>query len=98
MNIQAMMKQAQQLQKNMMSAKDEIDKTIYTGTSEMVDVEVSGDKKISKVKIKVESLDSDDIEILEDMVVIAINDAMKKIDKDTEEKLGKYTNGMPGLF
>ena len=43
-------------------------------------------------------MDKDEIEMLEDMIVVAINDAFKKIDKDVEEKMGKYTKGMPGLF
>ena len=98
MNIQAMMKQAQKLQKDMMTSKKEIDKTLYTGKSEMVTVEMHGNKQLSKIKLKIEDIDKDDVEILEDMIVIAVNDAMKKIDDDTEKKLGKYTQGMPGLF
>ena len=98
MNIQAMMKQAQKLQKDMMTSKEEIDKTLYTGKSEMVTVEMYGNKQISKIKLNIEDIDKDDVEILEDMIVIAVNDAMKKIDDDTEKKLGKYTQGMPGLI
>ena len=98
MNIQAMMKQAQKLQKDMMTSKKEIDKTLYTGKSEMVTVEMYGNKKKKKIKLNIEDIDKDDVEILEDMIVIAVNDAMKKIDDDTEKKLGKYTQGMPGLF
>ena len=98
MNIQAMMKQAQKLQKDMMTSKEEIDKTLYTGKSEMVTVEMYGNKQISKIKLNIEDIDKDDVEILEDMIVIAVNDAMKKIDDDTEKKLGIYTQGMPGLF
>lgn len=98
MNIQAMMKQAQKLQKDMMNAKDEIEKTKFIGHSSLVTVEVMGNKKIEKVKINSEDLELDDIEMLEDMIVTAINDAMKQIDKETETKMGKFTNGMPGLF
>ena len=42
--------------------------------------------------------DEDDIEMLEDMVMIAVNDAMKQVDREIEDKMGKYTQGMPGLF
>lgn len=98
MNIQAMMKQAQALQKNMMKEKEEIDKTVFEGTSSFVTVEVTGDKKIKSVKINNDDLSIDDIEMLEDMITIAINNAMNQIDKVTEEKMGKYTKGMPGLF
>ena len=98
MNIQAMMKQAQKLQKDMMNKKDEIDKKVFIGKSALVTAEVMGNKNINKIKINSEDLELDDIEILEDMIVTAINDAMKQIDKETESKMGKFTNGMPGLF
>ena len=96
MNIQAMMKQAQKLQQDMMKAKEEIDNKTFFGKSSLVTVEVKGNKIISKIHI--ESIDSDDLELLEDMIVVAINDAMHQIDKEIEEKLGKYTQGMPGIF
>lgn len=98
MNIQAMMKQAQKLQKDMMSAKEEIDKTEFTGTSAMVTVRLNGAKKLLEAKINAEQLEKEDIEALEDMIVVAMNDALKQIDEVTEQKLGKYTQGMPGLF
>ena len=98
MNIQAMMKQAQKLQKDMMNAKEEIDNKTYTGTSSFVTVNVKGDKTIENIKINQEQLDKEDIEMLEDILTVAINNAMKEIDKETEQKMGKYTQGMPGLF
>ena len=98
MNIQAMMKQAQALQKNMMKEKEEIDNSEFTGSSSFVTVTLKGNKKIKSININQESLDKDDIEALEDMIVVAINNAMNDIDKVTEEKMGKYTKGMPGLF
>lgn len=98
MNIQAMMKQAQKLQKDMMKTKEEIDDQAFEGTSSLVNVKVNGKKEILEVKIKSEELEKDDLEMLEDMIVVAVNDAMKKIDKITEEKMGKFTKGMPGLF
>ncbi len=98
MNIQAMMKQAQNLQKNMMKEKEIIDNTLFEETTSFVTVIVSGDKKVKEIKINKETLDKDDIEMLQDMIVVAINKAMDNIDKTTEEKLGKYTKGMPGLF
>lgn len=98
MNIQAMMKQAQKLQKKMMNEKEKIDKTEYIGKSSFVTVIVMGDKTIKDVKIENDNLDKEEIEILQDMIVVAINQAMKQIDEDTNKKLGKYTQGMPGLF
>ena len=98
MNIQAMMKQAQALQKNMMKEKEEIDNTVFEGKSSFVTVKVSGNKNIKSINIDNEQLDQDDIEMLQDMIVVAINNAMNEIEKVTEEKMGKYTKGMPGLF
>ena len=98
MNIQAMMKQAQKLQKDMMNEKEKIDQTEYIGTSSFVTVTMMGDKTIKEIKIDNESLDKEEIEMLQDMLVVAINQAMKQIDEDTNKKLGKYTQGMPGLF
>lgn len=98
MNIQAMMKQAQKLQKDMLKAKEEIDNTVFEGKSSIVTARVKGNKVVESIKINSESLDLDDIEMLEDMIMVAINDAMKQIDEITEKKLGKFTQGMPGLF
>jgi len=98
MNIQAMMKQAQKMQKDMLNAKEEIDNTIFEGKSSFVSIEMKGTKKLTKVKIDAENLDKDEIEMLEDMILVAVNEASNEVDKITEEKLGKYTNGMPGLF
>jgi len=98
MNMQAMLKQAQKIQKEMMQAKEEIDAKVFVGKSSLVSAEVSGDKKILKVKINSENLEKDDIEMVEDMIVVALNDALTQIDQETEEKMGKYTQGMPGLF
>ena len=98
MNIQAMMKQAQKMQKDMMNAKDEIDKTVFTAKSSFVTVEVMGNKEIKSIKIDTDNVEKDEIELLEDMILVAVNDAMKQIDAETEKKLGKYTQGMPGLF
>ena len=98
MNIQAMMKQAQKLQKDMMNVKDEIDSTEFIGESSLVKVTVKGTKEVVKVEIdKSNSLDSDDIEMLEDMILVAINEANKKVDEMTEKKMGKFGN-IPGLF
>ncbi|MBE6157708.1 MAG: YbaB/EbfC family nucleoid-associated protein [Firmicutes bacterium] len=99
MNIQAMMKQAQALQKDMLKAKEEIDKTEFVGESSLVKVTVKGTKEVLKVEINKEnSLDADDIEMLEDMIVVAINEANKKVDEMTEKKMGKFGNSIPGLF
>jgi hypothetical protein len=98
MNIQAMMKQAKQLQNDMMKTKKEIDDTIYTGKSSFVTATVKGTKEVVSITIDNNDLTSEDIEMLQDMIVVAINDANKQVDADIDSKLGKYTQGMPGLF
>ena len=99
MNIQALMKQAQSLQKDMMKAKDEIDKMEFTAESSFVTVKVNGKKEVLKVTIKPdEDFSVEDVDMLEDMVQVAINDALSQVDKATEQKMGKYANMMPGMF
>ena len=98
MNMQAMLKQAQSLQKDMMKAKEEIDKTEFTGESSLVKITMLGTKEVTKVEIdSSDSLDKEDIEMLQDMIMVAFNDAVKKIDSVTEEKMSKFGN-IPGLF
>ncbi|CCY79676.1 nucleoid-associated protein MPTP_0612 [Mycoplasma sp. CAG:877] len=98
MNIQAMMKQAQALQKDMLKAKKEIDEKEFVGESSLVKITLLGTKEVKSVKIDSSSeLDKEDIEMLEDMIMVAFNDATKKIDAETEKKMGKFAN-IPGLF
>lgn len=98
MNIQAMMQQAQKLQKNMLEAKKEIDLKEFVGESSFVTATLNGKKEVVKIQINQEQLDKEDIEMLQDILVVAINNAISQIDKETEQKMGKYTQGMPGLF
>mgnify|MGYP003488878530 FL=1 len=98
MNIQAMMKQAQAMQKDMMKIKDEVDNTEFSAESSFVKVTVKGTKEVVKVEINAEDgLEADDIEMLQDMIMIAINEANKKVDATLEKKMGKFGN-IPGLF
>ena len=95
MNIQAMMKQAQQLQNKVLNEKKAIDSKVFTGKSSLVTITMTGDKKVTGVDINMDSIESDDKEMLEDMIMLAVNDAITQIDKETEEKMGKYTQGLP---
>ena len=98
MNIQAMMKQAQALQRDMLKTKKEIDEKEFVGESSLVKITLLGTKEVKSVKIDSSSdLEKDDIEMLEDMIMVAFNDATKKIDEETEKKMGKFAN-IPGLF
>ncbi len=98
MNMQAMLKQAQKLQKDMMKAQEEVYAMTFEGKSSFVSVKVNGKKELLDVNIDSDGLDKDEVEMLQDMIVVALNDAFKQVDKTTEDKLGPYTKGMPGLF
>ena len=100
MNMQALMAQAQKMQRDITKKKEEIYNMEFEGNSELVDVTMSGKKEILSVKIKTNgTLDSDDVEALEDMIKIAVNDAINKINIETDKQLGAYnTGGLGGLF
>ena len=99
MNMQALMRQAQNIQKDMMKTKEEIDKMEFESSSSLVKVKVNGKKEIINIKIDVDKdFSVDDIEILEEMIQVAVNDCLKQVDKETERKMGKFSNMMPGLF
>lgn len=97
MNMQAMMQQAQKLQKDMMKAKDEVNNKVFVSKQSLVEVSMKGTKEITGVKIDADSLEKEDIELLEDMFMLAVNENVKTIDKEMESKLGKF-GGAAGLF
>lgn len=97
MNMQAMMQQAQKLQRDMLKAKKEIDEKTYISTQSFVTVETKGTKEIKKIIINQDSLDKEDIEMLQDLILVAANENLKSINKDTESKMGKF-GGMAGLL
>lgn len=97
MNMNQILKQAQAMQKDMMKAQEEVGKMTFTASKDLVTVEVNGNRKVTKVTLS-EDIDTDDIEMLEDMIMIATNDALAQAEAEMEKKLGKYSKGMPGLF
>ncbi len=98
MNMQALMRQAQNLQKDMLKVQKEIAEKEFEGESSLVKIRANGNKDILAVEIdKSNSLDADDIEALEDMLLVAINNTFKKIDDYREQKMSKFGN-IPGLF
>lgn len=99
MNIQAMMKQAQKMQQDMLKTKEEIDAKIFPGKYSFVEVRVNGKKEILEVIFDKDfKLDNTDVEMLQDVIVVAINDALKKVDAEIEQKMGKYGSGLTGLM
>jgi nucleoid-associated protein EbfC len=95
--MQAMMQQAQKLQRDMMKAKKEIDEKVFTSSQGFITIDMKGTKEVVSVKIDKDSLDKDDIEMLEDLISLAVNKNVKKIEKETESKMGKF-GGLSGLM
>ena len=100
MNMQNLMAQAQKMQREMMKKKEEIDKTLFPGKSEWVELVFNGKKELVSITIdKTKEINSEeDIEVLEDMIKIAVKDSLNKIDKETEEKMGVYSQSLNGLM
>ncbi len=97
-----LMKQAQKMQRDMMKAQEELANKVEEGTAGggMVKIEMNGKHEIISLKIDKEAVDPDDVEMLEDLVISAFNEVIKKIAKNNEAEMGKLTGGMniPGLF
>ncbi|MBB6447954.1 YbaB/EbfC family nucleoid-associated protein [Bacillus benzoevorans] len=101
-NMQKMMKQMQKMQKDMAKAQEELGEQRIEGTAGggMVTVIVTGHKEVVDVQIKQEVVDPDDVEMLQDLVLAATNDALKKADDLANSTMGQFTKGMnlPGMF
>ena len=97
MNMQAMMAQARKLQRDIEKATKEIDETVFKYDTENVLIECYGNYKVKTIKIKNNDL-LEDNELLEDVILVGMNDVLSQILKEKDSKLGKYTNGMGGLF
>lgn len=99
MNIQNLMREAQKMQKNLQKTQEELAKTTYDGVSSLVSITLNGNKDVVSVKINNdEAFEKEDLEMLEDMILVAFQDAAKKVDLDKEKKLGKYGQGLAGLM
>ncbi|ADF36986.1 MULTISPECIES: YbaB/EbfC family nucleoid-associated protein [Priestia] len=100
-NMQKMMKQMQKMQKDMQKAQEELAEKTVEGTAGggMVTVVVNGQKQVIDVNIKEDVVDPEDIEMLQDLVLAATNDALKQMDDLTNNTMGQFTKGLniPGL-
>ena len=90
------------MQQDMMKAQQEIEESTFVGKAANGDVavEITGKKEVTKVTIAPALVDPEDVSFLEDLIMIAVNDATKQADAKTEATMGKFTGGMkiPGLF
>lgn len=97
MNMQNLMAQAQRMQKELKKINEEIERSEFEGESGAVKTIITGKSKVIKIEIKDETILSEK-ELVEDMVMISVNNALEKLAKEKEQKLSKYTGGMGGLF
>lgn len=95
-NMNKMMKQMQKMQRDMTKAQEELMEMTFDATSGggMVKVTANGKKEILDVEISEEVVDPDDVEMLQDLIIAAINEVLTKIEDTTNEKMGKFTQGM----
>lgn len=98
-NMNNLMKQAQRMQKQMEETTKELEEKEVTATAGggAVEVTVSGKKEVTKVKLAEEVVDPDDIEMLEDLIMAATNEALRKIDDISQQSMAKITGGFGGL-
>ena len=101
-NMQAMLRQAQKMQEDMAAKQEELDAREYdiSAGGGVVSVKINGKKEILAIDLKPEIVDPDDIETLSDILVAAVNEAIKRVDDTNNTELGKITGPMniPGLF
>ncbi|MNJ45398.1 Nucleoid-associated protein [compost metagenome] len=101
-NMNQMMKQVKKMQEQMLKAQEELGEKTIDGSAGggVVTVQVNGHKKVLSINIKPEAVDPDDVEMLQDLVLTAVNDALTKADELANNDMGKFTGGMkiPGLF
>lgn len=101
-NMQQMMKQAQKMQEDMAALQEELEKREYTASSGggIVEVTVDGKHLLKKIKISPEAVDPDDVEMLEDLITVAVNEAISNAAKSAEQEMAAITGGigLPGMF
>lgn len=99
MNMNNMMKQVQKMQKQMEEQQKALEESEFSATAGggAVEVTVTGKKVLTKVKLDPDAVDPDDVEMLEDLIMVAVNDAMKKVDEANSSSMAKMTGGMGGF-
>ena len=98
-NMNNLMKQAQKMQRQMEENQKALEETEFTAAAGggAVEVTVSGKKEVLKVKLAEEVVDPDDIEMLEDLIVAATNEALRKMEEESAAAMSKLTGGLGGL-
>ena len=101
-NMQQMLKQAQKMQEDMERVQAELEEEVteVTAGGGAITIEIKGNREILSIKLDEDVVDPDDIETLEDLIVAAVNEAIKTVDSKSAEAMGKVTGNLnvPGLF
>ena len=100
-NMQQLMRQAQKMQEQMQKAQEDLDEQVYEASAGggMVTCKVSGKRELLETQIKPEAVDPDDVDMLQDLILAAVNEALRAGEKAREETMGKLAPaGMGGLF
>ena len=102
MNQAAMLKQAQKMQQDMLRMQEEMENKTYTATAGggMVTAAVNGKHELMRLEIQPDAVDPEDVEMLQDMVMAAVNEAMRKADSEASQNMSRLTGGLNlnGLF
>ena len=98
MNMQKLMQQAQKMERDIQKKQEELEKMSFSGVYEWVEVVLNGKKEMISCKINRENIDSEDVEMLQDFIVLAVKDAIVKYDREYNEKMGQYSNMLGGLM
>jgi hypothetical protein len=98
-NMNNLMKQAQKMQKQMEENQKALEEQVFTAAAGggAVEVSVTGKREVTKVKLSEEVVDPDDIEMLEDLIVAATNEALRKVDEASASAMSKLTGGLGNL-
>ena len=98
-NMSNLMKQAQKMQRQMEENQKALEEKEFTATAGggAVEVTISGKREVTKVKLQEEVVDPDDIEMLEDLIVAATNEALRKVEEESTAGMSKLTGGLGGL-
>ena len=99
-NMQQRMRQAQKMQQQMLKVQEDLDAREYEGTAGggAVACKVSGKRQLLSLTIQPDAVDPDDVEMLQDMILAAVNDALKKGEETREAEMNKIGGGMGGMF
>lgn len=97
-NMNNLMKQAQKMQKQMEESQKELEEKEFTASAGggAVEVKVNGRREVLQVKLAEEAVDPDDVEMLEDLIMVAVNDALRQVDESTAAAMSRFTGGLGG--